>query len=51
MKWAVEQGHTVFMISWRNPGSEQSELSLPIIWNRARWQHWMPWNRRPASVN
>ncbi|MEZ5476664.1 MAG: class I poly(R)-hydroxyalkanoic acid synthase [Thiolinea sp.] len=28
VKWAVEQGHTVFMISWRNPGSEQSELSF-----------------------
>ena len=28
VKWAVAQGHTVFMISWRNPGSEHSKLSF-----------------------
>ena len=28
VKWATEQGHTVFMISWRNPGSEQRDLSF-----------------------
>lgn len=28
VKWAVEQGHTVFMVSWRNPGPEHSELSF-----------------------
>jgi len=28
VKWAVEQGHTVFVISWRNPGTEQRHLSF-----------------------
>lgn len=28
VKWAVDQGHTVFMISWRSPGSDQSHLSF-----------------------
>lgn len=27
MKWLVEQGHTVFLISWRNPGVEQRDLT------------------------
>ncbi|AMC99962.1 class I poly(R)-hydroxyalkanoic acid synthase [Halomonas chromatireducens] len=27
VKWLVDQGHTVFLISWRNPGSEQGDLT------------------------
>ncbi|SHF42811.1 polyhydroxyalkanoate synthase [Modicisalibacter ilicicola DSM 19980] len=27
MKWLVDQGHTVFLISWRNPGVEQRDLT------------------------
>jgi polyhydroxyalkanoate synthase len=28
VRYLVERGHTVFMISWRNPGSEDRELGL-----------------------
>jgi polyhydroxyalkanoate synthase len=28
VKYLVDQGHTVFMVSWRNPGSEDRDLSL-----------------------
>ncbi|SDO02286.1 class I poly(R)-hydroxyalkanoic acid synthase [Vreelandella arcis] len=27
MKWLVDQGHSVFLISWRNPGPEQSDIT------------------------
>ena len=28
VKWLVSQGHTVFIISWRNPGSEDRNLGM-----------------------
>ncbi|MBZ5486383.1 class I poly(R)-hydroxyalkanoic acid synthase [Halomonas aquamarina] len=27
VKWLVDQGHTVFLISWRNPGSGQHDIT------------------------
>lgn len=28
IRWLVEQGHTVFVVSWRNPGPELADVSL-----------------------
>jgi polyhydroxyalkanoate synthase len=28
VRWLVAQGHRVYMLSWRNPGAEDAELSL-----------------------
>ncbi|ARC94622.1 class I poly(R)-hydroxyalkanoic acid synthase [Vibrio coralliilyticus] len=28
VRWLLEQGHSVFMMSWRNPGKEQSQVEF-----------------------
>ena len=38
IKWCVDQGHTVFVISWINPGAELADKSFPTICLRGRLQ-------------
>ncbi len=42
VRWLVAQGHTVYMLSWRNPDAEDAELSMddylePGVFEPLRW--------------
>ena len=50
IKWCVDQGHTVFVISWVNPGPELADKSFPTICSKGRWRRSTRSNRRPGKT-
>ena len=51
VRWAVSQGHTVFMISWVNPDAKLAEKGFEdYMTRRLSRVRWMRSRRPPASA-
>jgi polyhydroxyalkanoate synthase len=49
IKWIVDQGFTVFLMSWINPDEKMADWPSTTICAMDRWRRWMPSSRPPAS--
>jgi polyhydroxyalkanoate synthase subunit PhaC len=49
IRWAVGEGHTVFVVSWVNPDETLAAKSFEDYMLEARWPRLAPLSRRPAS--
>ena len=50
IKYCVDQGHTVFVISWVNPDARHRDKGLDDYMREGRWRRSMRSSRRPASA-
>ena len=51
IKFCVDQGFTVFVLSWVNPDEKLSHnVASRTTCSRVRWRRWTPSSRRPASA-
>ena len=50
IKFAVDQGYTVFVISWVNPGRSLAHKTFENYLDEGRWRRWTRSSRRRASA-
>ena len=48
IRWATDQGHTVFIVSWVNPDEKLAHKSFEDYMKEGPLRHWTLLNRRPA---